>query len=391
MSGRRRRQRVEPTDDWEQLALLCGWPEQTRYEEIRPLVLFGGSVVERASETKTSERTLYRRTDRFESEGMESLFDAEKAKRRALPPRIRRMIVDLKAEHPPMGLGEIANVCYAYSGRKPSKHTVKRVLTEEPTPLRMVRRFDPYREIPEPRERRLAVVALHAEGWTVTSIASYLMTSHQTIYGVLKRWIEEGVDGLEDRPAGRPGGVRKVDLRAIAKVRELQRNPELGEFRVHAALEQLGIHLSPRTCGRILALNRRLYGLNKPKAGSGARKEMPFASKRRHECWTTDVRYLDVVDEQRLGGRAYVISVLENHSRSVLASAVSRSQDLAAFLSVLYAAVERYGSPEVLVTDGGSIFRANQARAIYGALGIRKEEIERGRPWQSYIETTFNI
>jgi len=58
---------------------------------------------------------------------------------------------------------------------------------------------------------------------------------------------------------------------------------------------------------------------------------------------------------------------------------------------VLYAAVQRYGSPEALVTDGGSIFRANQARAVYEALGVVKEEIERGRPWQSYVETTFNI
>ena len=44
-----------------------------------------------------------------------------------------------------------------------------------------------------------------------------------------------------------------------------------------------------------------------------------------------------------------------------------------------------------MVTDGGAIFRANRAKAIYEALGIAKEEIERGRPWQSYIETTFNI
>ena len=26
-----RRRRVEPTDDWEQLALLCRWPEQLAY------------------------------------------------------------------------------------------------------------------------------------------------------------------------------------------------------------------------------------------------------------------------------------------------------------------------------------------------------------------------
>jgi hypothetical protein len=48
----------------------------------------------------------------------------------------------------------------------------------------------------------------------------------------------------------------------------------------------------------------------------------------------------------------------------VLASAVSRTQDLAAFFSVLYAAVERFGSPEAFITDGGAIFRANQARDV---------------------------
>ena len=58
---------------------------------------------------------------------------------------------------------------------------------------------------------------------------------------------------------------------------------------------------------------------------------------------------------------------------------------------MLYAAVERYGSPEALVTDGGGIFRARQARAIYETLRIRKEEIERGRPWQSILETAFNV
>lgn len=87
----------------------------------------------------------------------------------------------------------------------------------------------------------------------------------------------------------------------------------------------------------------------------------------------------------------YVISMLENHSRVLLASAITRSQDTTAFLSVLYEAVKRYGSPEALVTDGGSIFRSNRAQAVYEALSIRKEEIERGKPWQSYVETTFNI
>ena len=387
--GKARRNRVEPTDDWEQLKLLCRWPEQLAYEEIRPLVLFGSPAAERAGQTESSERTLYRRAARFDEEGVESLFGARSARR--LPPALRRLIVDLKAEYPPFGLGEIATVCYVRTGRRPGKHTVKRVLAEEPTPLRILRRFDPYHEIPEARERRRAIVALHAEGWTVKAITGYMRINRDTVYTALKRWVEEGEAGLEDKKRGQKGGVRKVTLRAMEAARRLQENPHLGEFRVRAALAQLGIHLSARTVGRILAVNRRFYGLQKPKGPAKEKREMPFRAERRNQYWSADIRYLDVVDEDLVGRRAYSITVLENYSRAVLASAVSPTQDLSAFLSVLHRAVEKHGSPEALVTDSGSVFRANRAKAVYEALGIRKEEIERGRTWQSYLETAFNV
>jgi len=392
MSLGRRRRRVEPTDElrFEQLLPLFDWPEQKRYEVIRPLILFGSSVARRAKETGVSERSLYRRVDRFETSGMESLFDSEAAKRRRrLPPAMRRLIVDLKAEHPRLNLSEMANIIYVRFGRRPDVRTVGRVLDEEPLPLKILKRFAPYHETPEPRERRTAIVKLHAEGWSVKAIASYLKTSKPTVYRALGKWIEEGVEGLDDEKRGQKGGVRKVDLAAIEAVRRLQENPNLGEFRVHAALAQVGIHLSPRTCGRILALNRRLYGYGKPKSGGGEKKPMPFASSRRHEFWTSDIRYVDHALPSE--GNVYVISILENHSRAILASAITRSQDLSAFLPVLHRAVDHHGSPETLVTDSGPVFLANRAKAIYEALGIRKEEIERGRPWQSYIETAFNI
>lgn len=256
--------------------------------------------------------------------------------------------------------------------------------------LKAFRLYPPYHGIEEPKERRLAIVSLHAEGWSVKAIAGYLKINRDTVYKALRRWLEEGEAGLEDKKRGRPKGVSKVDLKAIDAVRRLQKNPHLGEFRVHAALAQVGIHLSPRTCGRILAENRRTYGYDKPKGGGAEKRAMPFASKTRHEYWTADVRYIDK-HRLPLEGRIYVISVLENHSRVILGSALIRSQDLSSFLSVLYLAVERYGSPEALVTDSGAIFRANRASAIYQALNITKREIDRGKPWQSYLETTFNL
>ncbi|MBA2713183.1 MAG: helix-turn-helix domain-containing protein [Rubrobacteraceae bacterium] len=314
MTDGSRQRRSEPTEEWEQIELLCAWPEQRDYELIRPLVLFGSPADGRAEETgAASGRTLRRRTARFEAEGMESLFGSEAVKRKRLPPGVRRLIVDLKAEHPGLNPNEISRICYVRFGRGPARKTVKRVLAEEPAPLRMVRRFPPYHEIPERRERRRAVVALHAEGWAVKAIAGYLRVGTSTVYRILRRWVEEGAVGLEDLPHGRPSGVRKVDLKAIAAIKRLQENPNLGEFRVHAALAQVGIHLSPRTCGRVLALNRELYGLDKPKGPVKEKREMPFAASRRHQFWTADVRY---VDDHRLGGRAYVVSILDNHSRA---------------------------------------------------------------------------
>jgi transposase/transposase-like protein len=387
----RKREGVRPTHEWELLLPLFEWPEQERYEEIRPLVLFDVSVAERAEQVGTSASTLYRRLDRFAEEGMEFLFDAPTAKRRRLPPSVRRLIVDLKAEYPAFNLNEIANIVHACFGRKPDVRSVARVLEEEPMPLKMVRRYPPYHEARNVREARAAVVALRLDGWSAKAIAGYLSVHHATVYRALDRWKERGLEGLPDLPFGRPPGVRKADFAAVEAIRKLAQNPGLGAFRAHAALAQMGFDLSRASCGRILAQVREVYGYEKPEGGGGAKKAMPFAASGWHEVWSADVRHLDMVDEALVGGKTYAVTVMDNYSRAILSSAVTRRQDLSAFLSVFYRAVERHGAPGTLVTDSGSVFLSNRARAVYARLGVGKREIEKGRPWQNYSETTFGI
>jgi len=389
--GTNRRERARPTHEWGLLLPLFEWPEQERYEEIRPLVLFDVAVAERAQEVGTSASTLYRRLDRFAQKGMESLFDAPTAKRRRLPPAVRRLIVDLKAEYPAFKLNEIANVVRASFGRRPDYRSVARVLEEEPMPLKIVRNYPPYHRTEDVRDARAAIVELRLSGWSAKAVAGYLGVHHATVYRTLERWKEGGTEGLGDGPFGRPPGVRKADFAAIETIRKLAKNPGLGAFRVHAALRQMGFDLSRATCGRILAQVREVYGYEKPRGWGGAKRAMPFAASERHEVWSADARHLDMVDEGLLGGKAYAVTVMDNFSRAILASAVTRRQDLSAFLSVLYRAVDRYGAPGTLVTDSGSIFLANRAKAVYAKLGVRKEEIEKGRPWQNYSETTFGI
>ncbi len=260
----------EPTDDWQQLRLLVGSPAQATYELLRPIVLFGQAASARARETGVPERTLRRKAAGFDARGMLSLFESDDPPapdRRVLPLGIRRAIIELKAEYPPLGPFGIATICRHRFDRPVGHHTVERVLASEPLPLRPSRRLPRYHDLPDPVARRKAIVDLYLEGWRPTAIAGYLETSRQTVHEVLRRWDEEGWPGLADRPRGPRQPARKVDLKAMAAIRRLQANPELGEFRIHAALAQQGIHLSPRTCGRILALHRAL-GAPKPAAAT---------------------------------------------------------------------------------------------------------------------------
>lgn len=392
---RRKRVQREHTEDWQTIQQYTLWPEQTAYELLRPVVLFGDPATKRSAETGEPRPTLERKADAFDKQGMVSLFASRPRKQpqetaRSLPPDMRQLIVDLYIELPTMSLREIAEICETRFHRRPSHNSVKMVLACGPPPSINTRRYQKWDQIPDPADRRHAVIQLHAEGWSITSIAQYLATSRQTVYATLKRWVNEGVKGLDDKSRARKA-PRKVTLEIANEIRKKQENPLIGEWRMHAALLQMGIKVSPRTCGRIMARNRALYGWKKPKGPAKPKKEMPFKAMRRHEYWSIDIRYIEHHQLPNIKGPMYVISILENFSRMLLASAISQRQDTTAFLYVFAKALRNYGAPEAIVTDSGGVFYSNRAMAIYEALGIHKERIDPRQSWQNYIEAHFGI
>lgn len=180
-----KRERRERTDNWELLQQWGRHPEQRLYESIRPITLHGLPSAERAQETGIAESTLRRAADAFDELGMASLFRPTKQQRqdhhRSLPVPMRQLMVDVKAEYPDFSLREIADLCYGQFDRRPSHNTVKQVLADGPAPSRTTRQYPRYTEIPDPAERRLAVIRLHAQGWSVTSIASSLGVARKTV------------------------------------------------------------------------------------------------------------------------------------------------------------------------------------------------------------------
>jgi putative transposase len=392
---KQRYQRQEPTHDWQQIRPLLKDPAQITYEILRPVILWGETPKERAAETGMPMRTIYYKSNLFDQAGMASLLPPDpppvvpKRDKRTLPPDIRQEIVSLHAEYPALRPHELATICFVKFGRKPSPQTIKLTLATGPKPTRS-RRFQRWAEIADSFERRRTIIQLHAEGWNAKSIAGYLETSRQTVHTTLRRWAEEQFAGLHDHSHAPHQPATKVTLRAMYEVKKLAENPELGAYRVSAALEQMGIKLSRSTCGRLLSVNRELYHLQMPRKGGRPKAAMPFRAERRHQFWSVDIRYLDMHRLENVE-MVYCISILENFSRSVLASAISLRQDSEAFFAVFYKAVRAYGVPEVLVSDNGSVFISHATRRVCEQLGIEKKEIKKGKPYQNYIESMFNV
>src|SRR5260370_6559383 len=179
LSGERRVRR-EQHRDWQKVEKYRLRPEQKAYELLRRIVLFGETAAERAKETGASERTLQHKADQFDQHGMASLFPKEHApspdKARSLPPDMRQLIVDLKAEHPGFRPNEIATICFLRFGRRPSPHSVQRGLADGPKPRVSTRRYPAYAQISDGYQRRRAIIDLNAVGLSIKTISDCLET-----------------------------------------------------------------------------------------------------------------------------------------------------------------------------------------------------------------------
>lgn len=378
---------------WQQLQMQITCPKQYLYELIRPIVLTEESVADRANETAVPDHIITYHLDHFRANGLPGLVAAPTPLQRAarFPEKLVAFVLALKAEHPPLNAHELATMCFIKHGRRPSIKTIRRVLAHHPLPQLTTRRFPPFHDNPDPVQRRRAILVLSADGWTTKSIAAYLQINRSTVYNTFARWHKEGFDGLQAKSRAPRRRHPKVTIAIQQRVRRLQRNHLLGAWRMHAALRREGIRLSPRTCGRIMAVNRDLCPElpKRQRPRKHAPRAMPFAARYRHQYWTIDIRYLDM---HRLGGgHIYCISIVENYSRAILSSAISRIQDTTAVLKVLYDAVAKYGCPDGIVSDSGSVFRSHRLQEVCQHLRIQQCPIEKRQPWQSYIETTFGI
>jgi putative transposase len=135
-----------------------------------------------------------------------------------------------------------------------------------------------------------------------------------------------------------------------------------------------GVQLSLTTVYRLLARE----GLMKPQA-SKAEDRRRFESELPNDMWQSDVMHGPEVQEGERKRKAYLIALLDDHSRLVPHAAFHLSEQLSSYLEVFEVALLKRGLPRKLYSDNGAAYRSKHLEQVCASLGIA---LIHARPYQ---------
>lgn len=283
---------MEPARNFAQLQLRITDQMQWRYELIRPLVLFeAGTAAQRAEETRTHPDTVRTFVRRFNQQGMLGLVpnDVEVVKKEQPLPvseAVQQEIHRLKALYGGFRYRELARILFYRFHEHVDEKTMKQLWLQSPVVAAEQLEFWTYHSYPDRVPVRLHVVRLFYQGWNKSSISRFLHVSRPTIDRWIARFEADNLASLLDKKGG-PTSPHKVWFPIMVEVYHLQkRHPDAGEFRLWSLLARSGI--SPRTVGRIMAINKQVYDDIPHVAQKGPKPKPqphPYKATRPHQYW----------------------------------------------------------------------------------------------------------
>jgi putative transposase len=196
----------------------------------------------------------------------------------------------------------------------------------------------------------------------------------EAIYYRWKRRLRMGSEGLKDRPGGprrARNRLRPEEQEAILKL--AQEEPALSPREVAWTITDQGrFSVSESTVYRVL----KRAGLVKPAevVGFAAGKEYQHKTSRPNQMWATDGAYLKVES----WGWYYLVTVLDNYSRFILAWRLQTDMTAASLIEVVQEAVDLTGMTRVpvvdrtaLLTDHGPGYLSRAFTEYLGLVGLR--------------------
>jgi transposase InsO family protein len=180
--------------------------------------------------------------------------------------------------------------------------------------------------------------------------------SPMTLYKWLDRYRIEGAQGLREhsrRPRHSPFRTATEMEAAVVAVR--QENPVWGGRKIAASLRRQGLSPpSPSTITEILKRN------GQPMVAPGQKTWNRFEHAEPNALWQMDFKG-DVAFGR---GRLHPLTVVDDHSRYAVVVHASDNERHQTVQSAVQAAFERYGLPDVILTDNGSPWGAATEQSL---------------------------
>jgi len=206
-----------------------------------------------------------------------------------------------------------------------------------------------------------------------------------TLYRWIDAYREHGYPGLLPKPRADRGASRKPGTAswvhyAIGLLYE-QPGRSLTQLGVYLRAEFEDYSLSRSTLSRHLRAHPAYAGIDKLRKGKKSRLRDRYEAAHPHEGWQLDGKgpfEVRLKDGARI--RPHVLSILDDHSRAVLAAVVARSESTEAAIAVFEKAALKWGLADRFQFDRGSAFDSHAFRHGLAQLGIHRNAVKAKSP-----------
>jgi transposase InsO family protein len=208
-------------------------------------------------------------------------------------------------------------------------------------------------ELTVAEQRFNAVMEVLRDGLRVIEVAERYGVSRQAVHSWLRRYASGGLDALADRSHRPLHCPHQMPAQVEARLCELRRrHPHWGQRRLAHELVRQGIDPPPGLTSIYRALVRN--GLIQPRPRRRAKASWQrWERSRPMELWQMDVMGgIWLADGRELKA----VTGVDDHSRFCVAAGLVERANARSVCRVFTAALDRYGSPEELLTDNGKVF-----------------------------------
>ena len=204
----------------------------------------------------------------------------------------------------------------------------------------------------------------------------------------LHRWIaiyeQHGIRGLAPKVRADHGTAKIGDSAVIDHAIGLlleQPNRSLHQLDIYLRTDFADYDLSTATLRRRLIAHPAWPVVERLRTGKERRLRGRYEAKYAHESWQLDGKGPFTV---RLTSgeaiRAHVLTVLDDHSRAVLAAHIATSEDTVAAITAFTKAAARYGLPDRMQFDRGSAFDSRAFRDGIAHCGVHRNYVRARHP-----------